>query len=90
MPVPRKVIQGLMRYRFFPARRITQGAVMFFFIAGNVYGWNILKGNLRAARLFDALPLTDPFALLQMAAARALSFKIRPFRTKPTKEEKYA
>lgn len=59
-------------YRFLASRRITQAAILFLFVAGNMYGWNVLTGNLSAARLFGLVPLTDPFALLQVAATHRL------------------
>ncbi|HXX58680.1 MAG TPA: quinol dehydrogenase ferredoxin subunit NapH [Thermodesulfovibrionales bacterium] len=58
--------------KFLMARRIIQVAVLFFFFAGNSFGWNILKGNLSTARAFGALPLSDPFGLLQVLAAGSL------------------
>lgn len=56
------------KYRFLIARRIVQLAILALFIGGNVYGWTILKGNLSAAELFQIVPLSDPYAVLQMLA----------------------
>jgi ferredoxin-type protein NapH len=41
---------------------------MALFVAGNMFGWQILRGNLSTSRLFDLLPLADPFAVLQILA----------------------
>jgi ferredoxin-type protein NapH len=49
-------------------RRISQISLMALFITGNVLGWHILRGNLSTSRLFDILPLADPFAVLQILA----------------------
>lgn len=50
--------------RWLLARRLSQGLVLGLFFAG------ILKGTLASSRLFDKLPFTDPFILLQSLAAR--------------------
>lgn len=66
------------RNRFLVFRRLTQLAVLFFFVAGSTLGWTVLSGNLSTSRLLDTVTLTDPFALLQifstgtMVAAEAL------------------
>lgn len=62
----------LKKYRFLISRRMTQAIVMFLFVAGNVYGWSFLTGNLSAASLFEVVPLSDPFHVMQMFAARAV------------------
>lgn len=49
-------------------RRFSQLSILALFIGGNLYGWKILRGNLSSSRLLDVVPLTDPFALLQMSA----------------------
>ena len=64
------------RYRIM--RRFVQVSVLALFMAGNVYGWKILQGDLSSSLLFGAVPLADPFALLQvfatgtMVSARAI------------------
>lgn len=59
------------KYKYLTARRITQTAVMFLFFAGNAFGWNVLRGNLSSAKVLDAIPLSDPFAVLQSYSAGA-------------------
>jgi ferredoxin-type protein NapH len=56
-------------YKFLVLRRISQLSILSLFVAGNMLGWNILRGNLSTSKLLDALPLTDPFAVLQILAA---------------------
>jgi len=64
------------RYRYMAMRRISQISIIALFAAGNASGWNILRGNLSASKLFDTVPLPDPFALLQiLAAVKMLSFE---------------
>ena len=64
------------RYRIL--RRLVQVSVLFLFFAGNLYGWKILQGDLSSSVLFSIVPLSDPFALLQvittgtMVSAQAL------------------
>ena len=57
-------------YRFMLLRRISQTAIMGLFLGGNLLGWQALQGNLSTSRLLHAVPLTDPFAVLQIFAAR--------------------
>jgi len=62
----------LYKHRFLIARRITQVSILALYIAGNVYGWKILQGNLSSSKLLDTIPLADPYAVLQIFAAGTL------------------
>jgi len=53
-------------------RRLTQFALLFLYFAGNYWGWKILQGDISTSMLFDKVPLSDPFALLQIFATGAL------------------
>ena len=65
------------KYRFLIARRITQISVMVLYVIANVYGINFLTGNLSSSLLLNTVPLSDPYAVLQMAVAGAIiSFDI--------------
>ena len=65
------------KYRFLIARRITQISVMVLYVIANVYGINFLTGNLSSSLLLNNVPLSDPYAVLQMAVAGAIiSFDI--------------
>ncbi len=59
------------KYKYMISRRITQTAILFLFFAGNVIGWKVLRGNLSSAQVLDAVPLSDPFAVLQSYSAGA-------------------
>jgi ferredoxin-type protein NapH len=65
----------LVRERYTLARRATQLLVLLTF-AGTLYlGWSVagqplLAGNLSASKLAGVVPMADPFAVLQMLAAR--------------------
>ena len=65
-------MSNIYKYRFLIARRIVQISILLLYIAGNVYGWKILQGNLSASKLFDVIPLADPYAVLQLFASGAL------------------
>jgi ferredoxin-type protein NapH len=65
--------RGLIyKHRFLIGRRITQISIIILYIGGNLYGWNILQGNLSSSKLFEVIPLADPFAVLQMFFAGAI------------------
>ncbi|MAC83491.1 MAG: quinol dehydrogenase ferredoxin subunit NapH [Arcobacter sp.] len=67
----------LDKYRFLIARRITQVSIMVLYVIANVYGINFLTGNLSSSLLAGIIPLSDPYAVLQMFVAGAvLSFDI--------------
>jgi len=59
-------------YRFLILRRITQIGLMLFYVGGNYWGWNFIQGNLSSSSLFGIIPLSDPFAALQMFSAGAV------------------
>jgi len=57
------------KYRFTVLRRTVQLSIMVFFIGGSLLGWHALRGNLSTSKVFDAMPLADPYAILQILAA---------------------
>ena len=59
-------------YRFLFLRRFSQISLMLCYIAGNIWGWSFLQGNLSSSLLLGVVPLSDPFAALQMFAAGAV------------------
>ena len=67
----------IKKYRFLIARRITQISIMVLYVIANVYGINILMGNLSTSIFLKTIPLSDPYAVLQMFFAGAfISFDI--------------
>jgi len=62
----------MRKYKYLTLRRITQILVLFLFFSGNAYGWSVLRGNLSSAKVFDAVPLSDPFAVMQSFSAGAV------------------
>ena len=64
-------LQGRWRaHRFLLLRRLSQAAVLTLFLLGPLAGVWWVKGNLSSSRVLDVLPLTDPFLLAQVVAAR--------------------
>jgi len=65
-----KTLWNNYRYLFF--RRVMQISLMVLYFGANAWGWKILQGNLSSSRFLDTIPMSDPFAVLQMLAAGAL------------------
>lgn len=59
-------------YRYLILRRFTQIGILILFFGANAWGWKILSGNLSTSRIFDFIPMSDPYAVLQMVAAGAV------------------
>ena len=53
-------------------RRTVQIGLLLLYAAGNYWGWTILRGDLSASSLFGTVPLSDPFAVVQILATGAL------------------
>jgi ferredoxin-type protein NapH len=75
LPPPAGVLQRARRARYGLARRLVQISVLLLFYGTLHAGWTLLgapllAGNLSAAQLAGVLPLADPFAVLQLLAAR--------------------
>jgi ferredoxin-type protein NapH len=62
---------SIIKHRYLILRRITQLSILFFYFAANAWGFKILVGNLSFSKLFDKVPLADPYAVLQMLCAGA-------------------
>jgi len=62
----------LANIRYLLARRLTQITIIVLYFGANAWGWKILVGNLSHSKLFKLIPLTDPYAALQMFCAGAL------------------
>lgn len=62
----------IYKHRFLILRRFTQTLIMALYIIANVYGINILMGNLSSSLFLGLIPLSDPYAVLQMFFAGAI------------------
>jgi len=59
-------------YRYLILRRFVQIGLLVLFFGANAWGWKILEGNLTSSLLFGKIPMSDPYAVLQMAVAGAV------------------
>lgn len=62
----------LFKHRFLIARRIVQFSMIILYGAANWWGVKILEGNLGSSRLLGTIPLSDPYAVLQISVAGAI------------------
>ncbi len=62
----------MKKIRFMILRRLTQFGLLGLYIGANVFGWTVLQGNLSSSLLFETIPLTDPYAIMQMTLAGAV------------------
>jgi ferredoxin-type protein NapH len=59
-------------YRYLILRRVVQISLLVLYFGANAWGWTILMGNLSSSRFLDIVPISDPYAALQMFAAGAV------------------
>ncbi|NPB06425.1 MAG: quinol dehydrogenase ferredoxin subunit NapH [Aquificae bacterium] len=62
----------LARNKYLILRRISQLTILSLYLAGHYLGWKVLQGNLSTSKLFGVIPLSDPYAVLQMFFAGVL------------------
>ena len=58
-------------YRYLILRRVTQISLMLLYFGANAWGWKILMGNLSSSKILGIIPMSDPYAALQMLVAGA-------------------
>lgn len=59
----------LYRNRFLILRRLVQLSLLFLYLMGNYAGWTVLQGNLSNSLILGTIPMSDPFAILQILLA---------------------
>ena len=59
-------------YRYTILRRLTQVGLLVLYFGANAWGWTVLQGNLSSSLILGVLPMSDPYAALQMLAAGAV------------------
>lgn len=59
----------MSKWRYLIARRVVQITLIVLYIMGAHYGSTILVGNLSSSLIFGVIPMSDPYAILQMLAA---------------------
>jgi ferredoxin-type protein NapH len=73
--LPRSLGGKLWVWRYVVLRRISQVSILVMFFGTVHWGWQVasrpfLTGNLSASKLLGAVPMADPFAVLQMFFSR--------------------
>jgi len=58
-------------YRYLILRRVTQIGLLILYFGANAWGWTLIKGNLSSSLILGIVPMSDPYAVLQMIAAGA-------------------
>ncbi|MEA2100376.1 MAG: quinol dehydrogenase ferredoxin subunit NapH [Campylobacterota bacterium] len=59
-------------YRYLILRRVVQIGLLVLYFGANAWGWTILMGNLSSSTILNIIPMSDPYAALQMFAAGAI------------------
>ena len=59
-------------YKYLILRRAVQFGLLFLYFGGNVLGWKMLTGDLSSSSILGTIPLSDPFAVLQILSTGAL------------------
>jgi len=62
----------ISNYKYLILRRLTQITLLFLYFGGNALGWSLLRGDLSSSSLFGLIPLSDPFAVMQIFATGTL------------------
>jgi len=62
----------MIKNKYLILRRITQISIMFLYFAANAWGWTFLIGNLSSSKVLDLIPMSDPYAVLQMFVSGAV------------------
>jgi len=62
----------ILKNRYLILRRAVQITILILYFIANAYGIKILAGTLSFSKIFNTIPLTDPYALLQMVFAGAI------------------
>jgi ferredoxin-type protein NapH len=62
----------MIKNKYLILRRVTQISLLFLYFGANAWGWNFLIGNLSSSLILETIPMSDPFAVLQMFAAGAV------------------
>lgn len=61
----------MIKHKYLILRRLIQSTILLLYFGANAWGWSVLMGNLSSSKLFGTIPLSDPYAALQMFVAGA-------------------
>jgi len=59
-------------YRYLILRRFVQIGMLVLYFGANAWGWKMLQGDLSSSTILGVIPMSDPYAALQMLAAGAI------------------
>jgi len=62
----------MIKNKYLILRRLTQIGLMLLYFGANAWGWTFITGNLSSSLILGTIPMSDPYAVLQMFAAGAL------------------
>lgn len=62
----------MIKNKYLILRRISQIGLMTLYFGANAWGWNFIVGNLSSSNILGTIPMSDPYAVLQMFAAGAV------------------
>ncbi len=62
----------MIKNKYLILRRITQISLMTLYFGANAWGWTFITGNLSSSLILGTIPMSDPYAVLQMFTAGAL------------------
>ncbi|WP_416827313.1 4Fe-4S binding protein, partial [Helicobacter ganmani] len=62
----------MQKYRYLFLRRIVQIGLLALYVLGNYTSFKILQGNLSSSLVFGVIPLSDPYAILQLFFAGSI------------------
>jgi len=61
----------MSNYKYLILRRLSQITLLVLYFGAHAYGWKMLSGTISSSSVLGTIPLSDPFAVLQMLAAGA-------------------
>ena len=61
----------MKNYRYLILRRLTQITLLVLYVGANAWGWKMLRGNLSTSSILGTIPLSDPYAVIQIAVTGA-------------------
>jgi len=62
----------MIKNKYLILRRISQVGLMLLYFGANAWGWDFIIGNLSSSNILGTIPMSDPYAVLQMFAAGAI------------------
>lgn len=66
------MIKMIQKHKFLILRRATQLLLLMLYVGANAWGWSVLQGNLSSSLIFGLIPMSDPYAVLQIFSTGSL------------------